>query len=283
MSGALGKIGAAFGPDDDSYIAIADLEPLKMTKLGQHKDSSHFELSSLISFSEDDLIERTLEVRDAKLFWMGSPLDTSGSHILYVMGTTGEIIADYEDAGINHGSLAGRTFPIAAGRIKATNGVPKEGDEASGHFAPNNRIQYVVQQLMKKGVEFPTDFKMLISPHPIVGDDERIDSSELERLDRLKELLLARGSKTPVNTQPRSSPSPSPSSMGQISPALRRVMSTIPHAAAGGAGGSPSAFSPTRARRSPIALGTPDRPPRAARMSLTAEDLMKAVKDFTMS
>jgi hypothetical protein len=68
-------------------------------------------------------------------------------------------------------------------------------DEHSGHFAPKNRVQYVLQELKdRNAVFYPSDLKPQVSQWKEVGKEARVrDNAEAERA--LQKILAKKNQK----------------------------------------------------------------------------------------
>lgn len=121
---------------------------LDLTEHGKKVDAEAIEKSTYVLYSESQLKERELIVKDPYVYQGQQLLDTKFKKAIWVLHPDRRIFVDFSILGkVFHSSLMAGKKPIAAGEMIAFKGVIILLNEESGHYHPLNRIKYLIQEL----------------------------------------------------------------------------------------------------------------------------------------
>lgn len=183
----------------DAYKA---LEPLQKTEHGAKVDAEAQDLGTFIVFSEEELEQQKVSIQNGKMFFAdGTLVDTSGSKWDFALFRDGDLYGIPPLRGaVFHSSTAlyKQEGPVSPGMFRVKNGIPSYFDEDSGHYAPKNRLPYLLAKLHGDGCEGLEECHIAYSRRRIVPMEER--SPVDKRLVRLQEILSAKGKSPPPSS-----------------------------------------------------------------------------------
>ncbi|WP_189395073.1 hypothetical protein [Pseudomonas laurentiana] len=154
-----GALGAdLYRSDSTGRIAIplSELSPLRMVKqealedMLQNKNRKFMNLTAVRD-------QYRITIINGRLYYKGFPLTTrEDGRFKFIQDQSGDMFgvetSDDPD-GIKHSSLLGKSWPISAGTIVATNGVVQVLSGSSGHFQPSiNHLTYTENYLRQNDV-----------------------------------------------------------------------------------------------------------------------------------